>query len=422
MRLILARQFVISEERMNRPKTGPVVLAAASLVIFWQGALIFGLPGVMASRWAEMFHVGFGAIGNIMFFVLAAVGLFMFFVGKFQERFGSRVMIVIGAVVAGLAVPVLAFSSNIFGVYAWAFVTGAASCFVYTPALTMVQKWYPANRGLVSGIVNFAFAISAALAAPVFGFLLETMGYVVMLFTVAAVALAVGAPAALFTGSPESPPLSQMASGQTPITQTGHSFTPAESVRTLAFWSLWLTWALQGAAGIAMVTLSTTFGLSKGFPLESAVAILTAFNTTNGFGRLITAALSDVIGRNLTLSAVFFAAGCAYLVLPFSSSLVAAAGLAAVIGFAFGALFSVSAPLVTDCFGLRHFGAIIGLVFTAYGFVAGAIGPSLSGYVLDLTRGDFLWVFGYLGVFCFVSAGLIQFVRPPKVGTLGRSP
>ncbi len=48
---------------------------------------------------------------------------------------------------------------------------------------------------------------------------------------------------------------------------------------------------------------------------------------------------------------------------------------AAVVGFAFGTLFAVSAPLTTDCFGITHFGAISGLVFTVYGFVAGPLGP-----------------------------------------------
>jgi len=71
----------------------------------------------------------------------------------------------------------------------------------------------------------------------------------------------------------------------------------------------------------------------------------------------------------------------------------------------------VSAPLVTDCFGLAHFGAIFGLVFTAYGFVSGLIGPSLSGYLLDVTRGNFNVVFSYLGLFCLVSSLLILKVQ-----------
>jgi MFS transporter, OFA family, oxalate/formate antiporter len=400
---------------MTRRRTGFVAVTAASIAIFWPGALIFGLPGVMATRWAEMFHVGRGAIGNILFFVLAAVGLFMFFVGSIQEEFGSRRMVIIGATMTGLSVPIIAFSPNIFGIYLWAFLTGAASCFVYIPALTIVQKWYPSRRGLVSGIVNFAFGASAALAAPVFGFMSASLGYAPMLFAIAVAALVVGVPAALLTGSPKSQSAPLPVSVPAPITILAPSLTVAQSIRTKSFWFLWLTWAFQGAAGISMVTLSTTFGVSKGFTLETAVVILTAFNTTNGFGRLIAGALSDVIGRNLTMSSTFFAAGCAYLILPQVSGLAAVAGLAAVIGFAFGALFGVSGPLATDCFGLKHFGTVFGLVFTAYGFVAGLIGPSLSGYLLDATSGDFLYVFGYLGTFCLLSAVFIQFVRPPGV-------
>ena len=87
--------------------------------------------------------------------------------------------------------------------------------------------------------------------------------------------------------------------------------------------------------------------------------------------------------------------------------------LAAVIGFAFGTLFAVSAPLATDCFGLKHFGAIFGLVFTAYGFVSGVLGPSLSGYLLDITHGNFVIVFAYLGIFCILSGIFIRFVVRP---------
>ncbi|MGO9566358.1 MAG: MFS transporter [Desulfomonilaceae bacterium] len=396
-------------------KTGPAAVIGSSIAIFWPGAFIFGLPGVMAPHWQEMFHVGRGAIGNILFFVLAAVGVFMFFVGRWQEKFGTRWMISIGAVICGLNLFALTYASNVFMLYLWAFLTGAASCFVYVPALTSVQRWYPARRGLVSGIVNLMFGFSAAIMSPLFGWMLNALGYVPMLITLAIIALLAGIVAAQFTEGPRQEQiLGQPTSGTAAvIVNPGSSLTVGESLRTRSFWFLWLTWAFQGAAGIAMVTLSTAFGISKGFGFESAVVILTAFNVTNGLSRLLTGYLSDLVGRNFTMSLTFFAAGCAYLVLPHVYSLVLSASLAAVIGFGFGTLFGVSAPLVTDCFGIKHFGAIFGLVFTAYGFVSGPIGPSLSGYILDATNGDFASVFTYLGIFCLMSGVLIRFVLPP---------
>jgi MFS transporter, OFA family, oxalate/formate antiporter len=67
-----------------------------------------------------------------------------------------------------------------------------------------------------------------------------------------------------------------------------------------------------------------------------------------------------------------------------------------------------------DCFGIQHFGAIFGLTFAAYGFIAGPIGPTLSGYLLDITDDNFAIVFLYLGIFFILSGLCIRLVLPPK--------
>jgi len=349
-----------------------------------------------------------------LLFTLAPVGIFMFFVGHWQEKLGTRRMITIGVTICSLNVITIVYAVNIYMLYLWAFLTGFASCLIYMPALTTVQRWYPGRRGLVSGIVNMVFGLSAAIMSPVFAYMLESMGYVSMNIAVAIIALVVGMVAAQFTESPQRVQ-SQRQESQVVERFLGpsrDSLTVGESVRMKSFWLLWLTWTFQGAAGIAMVTLSTAFGLSKGFKMESAVVILTVFNVMNGGGRIVMGYLSDIVGRNSTMSMTFFAAGCAYFVLPHVGSLTVSAVLAAMVGLAFGTLFAVSAPLVVDCFGLEHFGAIFGLVFTGYGFVSGAIGPSLSGYILDVSEGSFTIVFTYLGICCVLSGILIRSVVP----------
>ena len=395
-------------------KRGLIALMGTSAAIFWPGALAFGFPGVMAPLWQQMFGVGKGAIGNTLFFILASLGIFMFFVGRWQERFGVRKMIVIGTLLTGLNLLTIAFASNVAMLYLWGFLNGTATCFIYTPALTTVQRWFPTRRGLVSGIVNFTFGISAAIMGPFFQRMVESMGYIGMNLAVATMTLVTGLIAARFTEGPEHPPGPAATGTLAPHPGLEHSLTVRESIKTPSFWFLWLTWAFQGAAGVAMITLSTTFGLAKGYSMASAVMILTAFNVLNGGGRLIMGYLSDIMNRNLAMSLTFFTAGGAYLLLPHVTGLAMTALLAAVVGFSFGTLFAVSAPLAADCFGLRHFGAIIGLVFTAYGFVAGLIGPSLCGYLLDTTGGNFTLVFSYLGVFCLLAGGLVRFVIPPR--------
>ncbi|MBN2126361.1 MAG: MFS transporter [Deltaproteobacteria bacterium] len=396
---------------MDSYRKGTLALISSCAAIFWPGAFIFGFPGVMAGHWQETFQVGRGAVGQSLFFVLLGVGMFMYLTGRLQERVGPSRLFALGTILCGASAVLVGHAPNMGFVYFCTLLFGIASAFVYIPGLTVVQRWYPQRRGLVSGLVNMVFGLSAAVMSPIFTAMLKNMGTASMTLILGILALITGLTAAGLVRMPDSPPPAfPPGKGAGPV--QGLSLTVPESLRTRAFWFLWFTWALAGAAGIAMVTLSTSFGTAKGLPMQQAVAILIAFNLTNGLGRLASGHLSDVLGRNITMTLAFGAAGCSYLLLDHVDGVVIWVVLSAFVGFAFGTLFAVSAPLATDCFGMAHFGAVFGLVFTAYGFVSGPLGPWLGGYLLDATGGNFTVVFSYLGVFCLASAILIWFVRP----------
>jgi len=385
-------------------------LWSSCAAIFWPGSMAFGFPGIMAHHWQAAFAVERAAVGQILFFLLLGVGSSMYLAGRWQERLGPARMVQLGTIIAAVVALALPLAPSITAVHLWALVTGASQSFVYLPALSVVQRWFPLRRGLVTGLVSMVFGLSAAATAPLYSFVLAELGSTALCLVAGLAALITGLIAAPFMSFPVARPSVESAGHGAP----GPSLRVAQAVRTRSFWALWCVWALAGAAGIAMVTLSTSFGLAHGLDLAQAVMILTAFNLTNGLSRLATGWLSDLVGRNLTMAGAFAVAGAAYLFLPQVQGLYLWAGLAAAVGFSFGTLFSVSAPLATDCFGLEHFGAIFGLVFTAYGFLAGALGPWLGGHLLDITGGDFALVFGYLGIFLLIAAGLILLVRPPR--------
>lgn len=408
---------------MPGDKKALLAVIGSCIAIFWPGALTFGFPGVMSPLWQEMFHVGRAATGLTIFFMLAAVGAFMFLVGRWQERWGLRRMIALGVILTALASFVVSQAGSIYTVYVWAFLNGTASSFVYVPALTLVQWCYPQRRGLVAGTVSMVFGLAAAIMSPLFGKMLAVLGYEAMNLVVAFLTLSIGLLGAYFARAPqdwENAASARRAGGtsapkqRAEIFHSAKSLTVKESLYTRSFWLLWITWTFAGAAGVSMTVLATGYGLFLGFPLSSAILILTAFNLTNGMSRLISGILSDRFGRNQVMSLAFLAAGFAYFALPWADGLGACALLAAVVGFSFGTLFSVSAPLVADCFGLEHFGAIFGLTFAAYGFVAGPLGPTLSGYLLDVTGDNFFLVFLYLGIFCLLAGLFIRQVVPPQ--------
>lgn len=411
----MADSRVQSDDRTHGPlqpaKGGLPVLAASCLAIFWPGAFIFGFPGVMARHWQQALQVDRAAIGGTLFFVLAAAGIAMFLTGRLMRKFGPARLTAFSGLLCGLSAVLVAFAADIHTVYAWAFLVGASSAFIYLPALTVVQAWFPHRRGLASGLVNMVFALSAAVMAPLFSTGLEVFGYRETAIVTGVAALGAGLLAAPFMRLPGdgqgSPPVNKSTPAMPAV-----SLTAGQAIRTRNFWFLWLVWVLAGGAGISMVTLSAHFGLSRGLPLAKAVLLLTAFNLTNGLGRLVSGYLSDYIGRSRTICLAFVLAGTAYLLMPHLQGVAAWSCLAALIGFGFGTQFAVAAPLISECFGLRYFADIFGLLFTGYGFLAGVAGPYFTGLLLDLYPGNFQLVFTCLACFFFCSAVLILNTRP----------
>ncbi len=402
---------------MEVKSNGIRTLVGASLAIFFHGSLVFGLPGLMSPVWGERLKIGSGALSLVMFFLLAALGIFMFFVGKWTARYGAKRLIMVGTLLAAAAAAMTAIIDNVWMIYAWAFLIGAASCFVYSPGINVVQQWFPHIKGTVSGVVNMTFGIAAAIMVPLYRVWLDSYGVEVMALAAACLTLVLGLLGSqlIVLPQPVTPPQGTKAEATSSVRAEARALTPAAAVRTRNFWLLWVVWALMGAAGITMVTQSVRFGLHLGFGFAAASGILASFNLTNGLSRLVSGVVSDKLGRKQTLALSFILAGVAYFVLPHTSSLGIIMLLAAAVGFGYGTLFACSAPLIAECFGPKHFGVIFGLVFTSFGFVSGLVGPVATGMILDHTSTNYGAAFAFLGALCVVSAVFVMSVAEPKI-------
>lgn len=397
---------------MKKRSYGPLVLASCWIAIFWPGAFVFGLPGVLSIYWQQTLGVGRMEIGRVLFFILTGTGFFMFITGRIQNRLGPRKLLVAGALISASAQLLLIDAGHIRTIYLWAIIMGAASCLVYLPAITVAQLWYPNNRGAASGLVNFAFGFSSAIMAPVFSYILIHYDMFRLVYWMGGLSLVFGFLAAVFIRRPPDFDTEPTCTPNDPLGQS--CITPMQSLKTRNFWLIWVTYAAAGAAGISMVTHAVGFGLAKNLPITQAILILSVFSLTSGLSRLISGFVSDYLGRKQTLAATFLLSGFAYVALNHFESPVFWLIGAGVIGFAFGTLFAVSAPLLGELFGMDHFGTIFGMIFTAYGFFAGILGPWLSGYWLDVYPNNYTLVFFYLGAMSLVAAVSISLVKQTR--------
>ncbi|MFA5903631.1 MAG: MFS transporter [Desulfobacula sp.] len=380
-----------------------IILFFGCLAIFFPGSFVFGFPGVMAAEWQRLFDVNKAEIGRLMFFILAGTGFSMYLAGKLQEKIPSRLMIFIGCLACSGAMAFVARASSIIDVYIWAFVEGFFTAFVYIPCLTIYQKMFPENKGLVTGILNLTFGGSAALMSPVFTFFLISKGYGFTCNFTAVIAALVGTLVYFLIKLPGEEKLQ----GGAPVS----TLSLIRTIRLPSFRFLWCSWALAGAAGVSLIVLSASFGRQLGYDVTRYVYILTAFNVLNGLGRLVCGRLSDRFPKQKILMIVYLMASGAYFLMPHFQDLYLISFLACFVGLAFGGMFTVSAPLVTEVFGMENFGKVFGLVFTAYGFFAGFLGPWLSGLILDVTGSDFRVVFTLFACFYLISSILILKVK-----------
>lgn len=403
-------------------RKGWLAIVACALATFNSGALFFGYPGLMTPYWRELLQVDSGATGLIMTFACLGVGCMTLVSGRIHPRIGTRRSFLIGSVILIVCMCLANLADSMPLIYLWAYLNGAGTGFIYGPSLTTVQHWFPQRRGLATGVVNLCFGTAAAVMSPVYTMLFNTLGYQKMNYVVLGMLVVLNGLSLLFAELPDRVALTEaeqreraeimsrlkaMDPAKGP-TLAAEDYTVKAALKTRCFWAVWLAWVFVGAAGISMVSQGGNFAASIGLP---TVVVITAFNLTNGIGRIVAGTLSDFIGRNATGCVAFVMGAAGYLLLPFCESPVLVAVLSAFVGFAFGTLFAISAPLVSDLFGLKHYSTIFSLVFVAYGFISGIVGPAFVGVMLKATDENFAVAFPVLAIFCAAGAVCILLAK-----------
>ena len=411
---------------MSLSKKSWLAIIATAVATFNSGALFFGYPGVMTKYWGDLFNADAMARGFVMTFACVGVGLLMLLSGSIHARIGTRKCLLIGTAILIGAMVIANLATSMWHAYLWAFLCGAGNGFVYGPCVSTSQQWMPSRRGLAAGIVNLTFGTAGAIMSLVYNAMLHSpsIGYRTMNWIIIGMIIVLNLLAMIFAEIPAFARLTpeqaeelerQKAAAAASRSQAlaSRSYTVKEALRSRNFWLMWLAWVFMGAAGISMVSLAKSYESFLTGTATTAI-VLTAFNLTNGIGRIVAGTLSDIIGRNLTGFLVLALGGIGYFCLPFFGTITPVAIFAAFVGFAFGTLFTITAPLVSDLFGLEHYSMIFSLVFTAYGFISGVAGPLLTGWILDNTDNNYALVFRLLSLFCFIGAVCVLLARRKK--------
>jgi len=353
---------------------------------------------------------------------LASFAGFMVYAGRVQDRIGPTKVATLGGILLGVGYVLGSlgdfFSGNTMFSFIWITLTygviaGAGIGFAYVCPIAALVKWFPDIKGLITGIAVAGFGAGALVFAQVETFLIDIGGGKIGLaFLVLGVVylVAVVGSAQLLRNPPPGYTEKKMATiKQEATTKISRDYEWREMIGTTQFWLLWVMFVLAASAGLMTIGNVKSFVQAQNPAIDAVLAatIVGILSIFNALGRIIWGAISDRIGRTMTMATMFGVLGITMVIFAFQTNIVLLTIGAGLIGFCFGGNFALFPSVTVDFFGTKNVGNNYGFVFTAYG-VAGILGPFIAGSVVTVT-GGYTTAFLILGIMAFVATTLAVF-------------
>jgi MFS transporter, OFA family, oxalate/formate antiporter len=327
-----------------------------------------------------------------------------------------------GAILAGLlygsGVFLASFSSHgLWWVYlTYGVIAGIGLGFGYIVPISVLVKWFPDRRGLITGIGVGGFGAGALVTAPIASRLIQSVGVLHTFADLGIVFLIVTVIGGWFM---QNPPQGWQPAGWTPkplqnAQRAAKDFTLGQALATRQWWALWLLLFLNTSAGISIISQEAPMfqELAK-VPAIVAAGMVGVVSIGNALGRVFWASVSDVITRRATFAVMFLLQVVLFWFLPEIHSVTGLTVVAFIILMCYGGGFGTMPAFAADYFGTKNVGPIYGLMLTAWGF-ASAFGPLLIAYMRE-SSGSYECGLHLIDAIMAVSIVMPLLVRPPKV-------
>ncbi len=310
-------------------------------------------------------------------------------VGRLIDRYGSRLIMTICAVLAGLGYTMLSTVTSLWQYYIWyGLVIGLAMSGSYVVPAAIVNHWFIRKRGLVLGLVFSAFGVGQMLVPPLATQLLKAFDWrTSYIFIGCGVFVLTFASALFLRDFPRDKGL--MPDGEAKSAErdkiAAWGFTFGEAVRTSGYWLLLAVWFVFAIPtyiiGVHLIPYATDVKID---PMKAAT-IFTVIGSFNIGGRIVFGHLCDKWGNKPVVFISFASVFLGMLVMIGAKDLWAFYLAGALYGTFYSAVDIAIIKVTGDFFGNRAIGAIMGT--TGLAWRTGAAGGTIvAGLIFDLTR------------------------------------
>lgn len=346
------------------------------------------------------------------------------FIGKLLDRVGAQ-----WTMAGSITLVAVAFLLRATMTELWQFYLFSALMFAGMPGATMmpagrlVNIWFPRIRGRMMGIVTAGNNFGSMLAIPIVAALLTMVGWRGTFALIAGGLFAIVALVALVirdtTADVEQEQHKRWSPSDADTRQrlnTDEGLLASEALRTSAFWFLVLGMTLQQFVRTGVVSQLVPHLQQVGFSLATASAAMMMLAFFGMSSKLVFGRLSETITARLAFVAIMILQGIGLAVLLVSGDSIASWVAIAVFGLGMGGVGALTPLVITDLFGLKQFGSIMGLTSSALVIPVFA-GPIMAGMIFDSTGGYDLMFSITIG-FLLVSVGAFLLIKTPHRPTL----
>ncbi|QXN60811.1 L-lactate MFS transporter [Serratia fonticola] len=353
----------------------------------------------------DKFHWGLGDVAttfSITSFFLAFATLFA---GKLQERFGIRNLTLVSGVLVGLGLIASAHVQSLDMIYLLAgVVVGFAVGIAYISTLSNLIKWFPDNKGLISGISVGAFGSGSLLFKYVNAALISGAGVSAAFFYWGVIVMALIVLGSMLLKEPVQ--VNQQANHGT----LGNDYTVRQMLASKEAYMLFVIFFAACMSGLYLIGIVKDMGVQlAGMDLATAANTVSAVAIFNTAGRIILGTLSDKVGRMRVISftmlvTILAIAALSFVTLSHTLFFICVGAVA----FCFGGNITVFPAIVGDFFGLKNHSKNYGIIYQGFGLGA------LAGSFVANHFGGFHATFMVIGVLSVISLLITLFIKAPK--------
>lgn len=401
------------------------IVFAGFFILFTASGIGFYSHSVILDPLMEMHGWSKGAVSAAITLFFLTSGVTGLFIGKWMDRYGPKWFLLCGSFIYGVGLITLTKVHTLQQLFAVYILTALGFSFTsLVPINTLLTNWFIRKRGLAMSIASNGLSVGGMVMVPLTSLFIFRLGLSQTLHILACIYVFVIVPVTLIFIKQKPSDIGQFPDGDTQKETADHNlnrsgtqtqiWTRWQAIKTIAFWSIAISFMLALAGQIAYLVHQVSF-LSRYLGHQQAAATVSITTGASIIARFFLGFFVDRLDKRYVTMACVFLQGTAVVILAFNSHIAILYLCTFAFGLTMGPLMMMQSLIIGECFGIPSFATVSGAIglITVLG---AAFGPVIAGIIFDMTQ-SYTFSFMLFASASFLSGGIVYFAKPPDLKT-----